>query len=351
MERREKGSSAMGSVKDLTVLKKPEGSEAGLGRFVYSDRYSVFDWGEMPDLIAGKGKAICMASAYFFERLEEQGVKTHYAGIVEDGVAKRTSELKEPGDTMEVRLVRVIEPVVRGGAYDYSAYEEERVNFLIPLEVMYRNSLPGGSSVFKRLREGSISPADLGLDAMPEPGQVLDRPMLDVSTKLESSDRYIDWEEAGRISGMDAGETEEMQRTVLLLNDMITRETGRLGLFNEDGKVEFGFDGKRDLVLVDALGTLDECRFSYKGLPVSKEIARIHYRGTDWHRDTEEAKKKSKVDWKPLVKSVPDPLPPELAKAISELYQAYANDLAGRRWFDVPPLADVLAAIEGLLGR
>jgi phosphoribosylaminoimidazole-succinocarboxamide synthase len=35
----------MGSVKDLTVLKKPEGNEAGLGRFVYSDRYSVFDWG------------------------------------------------------------------------------------------------------------------------------------------------------------------------------------------------------------------------------------------------------------------------------------------------------------------
>lgn len=341
----------MGSVKDLTILTNPEGNEAGLGRFVYSDRYSVFDWGEMPDLIAGKGRAICMASAYFFERLEERGIKTHYVGIVEDGVAKRTGDLKEPGDTMEVRLVRVLEPAVRENAYDYSIYEEERGNFLIPLEVMYRNSLPGGSSVFKRLEEGSITPAGIGLDGMPEPGQVLDRPMLDVSTKLEASDRYIDWEEARSISGMDAGEMENMQRTVLLINDMITREAGRLGLFNEDGKVEFGFDGERDLVLVDALGTLDECRFSYKDLPVSKEIARIHYRGSSWHRDTEEAKKQGVVDWKPLVKSVPEPLPPELAKAISELYQAYANDLAGRRWFDVPPLADVLTAIEGLLGK
>jgi phosphoribosylaminoimidazole-succinocarboxamide synthase len=341
----------MGSVKDLTVLVSPEGNEAGLGRFVYSDRYSVFDWGEMPDLIAGKGKAICMASAFFFEGLEERGVKTHYAGIVEDGVAKKTGELREPGDTMEVRLVRVIEPMVRGEAYDYSVFEKERANFLIPLEVMYRNSLPRGSSVFKRLREGSISPADIGLDVMPEPGQVLDRPMLDVSTKLEASDRYIDWEEAREISGMDAGEMEEMQRTVLLINDMITQEAGRLGLFNEDGKVEFGFDGARDLVLVDALGTLDECRFSYKDLPVSKEIARIHYRGTSWHRDTEEAKKQGKVDWKTLVNSAPDPLPPELATAISELYQAYANDLAGRRWFNVPPLADVLSDIEGILGR
>jgi phosphoribosylaminoimidazole-succinocarboxamide synthase len=340
----------MGSVKDLAVVEKPQESKAGLGRFVYSDRYSVFDWGEMPDHIASKGKAICMASAYFFERLEEKGIKTHYVGILEDGVAKRTAELREPGNTMEVRLVRVIEPAVRGDAYDYSVYERERANFLIPLEVMYRNSLPGGSSVFKRLQEGSIKPADLGLNGMPEPGQVLDRPMLDVSTKLETSDRYIDWEEAREISGMDAGEIKEMQRTVLLINDMITQEASRLGLFNEDGKVEFAFDGERHLVLVDALGTLDECRFSYRGLPVSKEIARIHYRGTDWHRDTEEAKKKGVVDWKPLVRSSPEPLPGDLSRAISELYQAYENELAGRQWFDVPPLADVLGAIEGILG-
>jgi len=341
----------MGSVKDLTVLEEPQGNVAGRGRFVYSDRYSVFDWGEMPDHIAAKGKAICMASAYYFERLEEKGIKTHYLGIVEDGVAKRTGELGEPGDTMEVALVRVIEPAVRGDAYDYSVYDSEKANFLIPLEIMYRNSLPGGSSVFKRLREGSIKPADIGLDGMPEPGQVLPRPMLDVSTKLETSDRYIDWEEAREMCGMDAGEMEEMQGIVLSINDMINAETSRLGLFNEDGKVEFAFDGNRELVLVDALGTLDECRFSYQGLPVSKEIARVHYRGTDWHRDTEEAKKKAAVDWKPLVKSSPDPLPPELAQAISQLYQAYANELAGRSWFDVPPLAEVLVTIEGILER
>lgn len=341
----------MGSVKDLTVIEEPRGGRAGLGRFVYSDRYSVFDWGEMPDHIAAKGSAVCMASAYFFERLEELGVKTHYVGVMEDGAARRTGELKEPGDTMEVRLARVIEPAVRDGGYDYSAYAKERANFLIPLEIMYRNSLPEGSSVFKRLQEGSLVPADLGLDGMPEPGQVLDRPLLDVSTKLEASDRYIGWEEARAMCGMDEGESRELRRIVLLVNDVITREASRLGLFNEDGKVEFAFDGERNPVLVDALGTLDECRFSYKGLPVSKEIARIHYRGTEWHRDTEEAKRAEKIDWKPRVKSRPEPLPAELARAISQLYQAYANDLADRRWFDAPPLAEVLAAIEDILAR
>jgi phosphoribosylaminoimidazole-succinocarboxamide synthase len=342
---------AMGSVKDLVVLEEPELNQTGLGRFVFSDRYSVFDWGEMPDHIAQKGKAICMASAYFFERLEEKGVKTHYIGILEDGVAKRTTDLKEPGNTMEVRLVRVLKPAVREDGYDYSIYGVERANLLIPLEIMYRNSLPGGSSVFKRLANGSLKPADLGLEEMPEPGQVLDEPMIDVSTKLEASDRYIDWEEARAMCGMTRDELEEMQRVTRLINDMITQETKRFGLFNEDGKVEFAFDGERNLVLVDALGTLDECRFSYKGMPVSKEIARIHYRGSDWHKDTEEAKKESAVNWKPLVDSSPDPLPGELAKAISEIYQAYANELAGRRWFDAPPLAEVLDAVEGILGR
>jgi len=33
----------MGSVKDLEVLKKPTKARMGVGRFHFSDRYSVFD--------------------------------------------------------------------------------------------------------------------------------------------------------------------------------------------------------------------------------------------------------------------------------------------------------------------
>jgi phosphoribosylaminoimidazole-succinocarboxamide synthase len=33
----------MGSVKDLVVLKEPAAAETGTGRFIFSDRYSVFD--------------------------------------------------------------------------------------------------------------------------------------------------------------------------------------------------------------------------------------------------------------------------------------------------------------------
>ena len=39
--------------------------------FEYSDRYSIFDWGEMPDHIDQKGIALNRMGAAFFEYLEK----------------------------------------------------------------------------------------------------------------------------------------------------------------------------------------------------------------------------------------------------------------------------------------
>ncbi len=339
----------MGSVKDLVVLRGPQNNKVGVGRFIFSDRYSVFDWGEMPDHITEKGKAICITTAYFFEKLEKSGIKTHYLGIVEDGETKRLDELREPQNIMEFKLTRVIKPKIQGNTYDYSVYQEEKGNFLIPLEIIYRNSLPEGSSVFKRLREGSLKLLDIGLKEAPVPGQILDKPIFDVSTKLETTDRYISWEEAREICNLIEEELKEIKRVTLYINELITEEAKRIGLFNEDGKVEFGFDAERNLILVDALGTLDECRFTYQDLPVSKEIARIYYRKTVWYKDVELAKSQDRLNWKALVKSSPPPLPEDLARSISLIYKAYANELTKREWFDAPPLQEVLSTIRDLI--
>lgn len=340
----------MGSVKDLVVLREPSVGEAGVGRFIFSDRYSVFDWGEMPNHIADKGKAICVTTAYFFEKLEKLGVGTHYLGCVEDGETKRLEKLESATNIMEFRLLRVLKPRAVGNSYDYSIYREERKNFLIPLEVIYRNALPEGSSIFKRLEEGSLKPGDIGLDQPPVPGQILESPIFDVSTKLESVDRYITWEEAKKICGLSQEEIEEIRETTLFVNRLISGEVEKLGLFNEDGKVEFGFDEDRRLILVDALGTLDECRFTYKGFSVSKEIARIYYRGTEWCKEVEKAKKRDRINWRKLVGVSPPPLPGELADSISLIYKAYANQVTGRKWFEAPPLTKVLDRVKGLLG-
>jgi phosphoribosylaminoimidazole-succinocarboxamide synthase len=214
----------VGSVKDLEVLEVPSEDRAGRGRFHFSDRCSAFDWGEMPDHIEGKGAALCLMGAYFFERLEEMGMATHYLGVVgRAGKARRLADLDGPVDTMEVKLVRVIRPGTAGDAYDYSVYRGERGNFLILLEVIYRNSLPEGSSVFRRLEEGSLRLEGLRLEALPAPDEQLERPLLDVSTKLEATDRYLGWEEAREISGLSSEELQALREATLRINDLISR--------------------------------------------------------------------------------------------------------------------------------
>lgn len=340
----------MGSVKDLIVLREPEGGRSGTGRFVFSDRYSVFDWGEMPDHIEKKGQALCMVGAHFFERLEEMGIRTHYVGVVEKDRLLRLSELEEPVNSMEIKLLRVIEPEIKGDAYDYSVYQKERSNLLIPLEVIYRNSLPEGSSVFRRLKDRSLKPEDIGLEKMPLPGQKLGEPILDVSTKLEATDRYLTWEEARASAGLTDDEVAEMKRTALCVDELITKEVERLGLVHEDGKVEFGFEGDRNLLLIDVLGTPDECRFTFRGIPVSKEVARIFYRGTRWFKEVEEAKGRDRTGWRQLVTSRPPELPGRLCQLTSLLYQAFCNEITGRSWFETPSLEQILLETKGVLG-
>jgi phosphoribosylaminoimidazole-succinocarboxamide synthase len=338
----------MGSVKDLQVIKKPTKGKMGVGRFIFSDRYSVFDWGEMPDLIDGKGEALCMMGAYCFERLEERGIRTHYRGLVDkSGKIVRFDELDEPSNIMEISLVNVYrpKPCEHDGmlTYDYRIYAPKLKNFLIPLEIIYRNGLPEGSSIFKRLEQGSVTYKDFGLDNYPKPGQKLKKPIFDVSTKLEDKDRYVTWEEAKGIAGLTYGEVVEIQDLLLKVDRLITELTGRAGLVNEDGKIELAFDPSRKLMVVDVVGTLDECRFTYDGLHVSKEIARQYYRKTEWYKKVEEAKKKAEkegtTDWKKLVKTQPPKLDSTLKETISQMYKATTNELTEKKIFDTPRLA------------
>jgi len=349
----------MGSVKDLEVIRKPTRSEMGVGRFHFSDRYSVFDWGEMLDLIGGKGASLCLMGAYCFERLEEEGIRTHYRGLVSGGRLLRFDELEEPTSVMEINLVNVYRPnaVVREGRleYDYSIYTPELSNFLIPLEIIYRNGLPEGSSVFKRLERGEVTLEQLGLDHMPKPGEWLQKPIFDVSTKFEETDRYISWEEAKRIACLSDEEVEEVKEILLRVNSVITRVASRAGLRNEDGKIELAFDPGRRLMVADVVGTLDECRFTYRGLHVSKEVTRIFYRRTEWFRAVEEAKREAREkgvkDWRSLCRLSPPRLDPELRELVSEMYMAAANELTGRRFFEVPPLSEVMRRYGEYLAR
>lgn len=339
----------MGSVKDLEIIQKPTKSKMGVGRFHFSDRYSVFDWGKMPDEIPEKGKALCIVGAYFFEKLQELGIPSHYKGLLEDGEVKRLKELKEPSSTMEIKLVRVIRPLKdRAGNYSYSNFLEEEANFLIPLEIIFRNCLPENSSFVQRIKEGKIMLSDYGLTQIPPATQILKNPILDFSTKLEPTDRYMKEREAFEISGLKNEEFNKLKEITLTVNNIITEEVKELGLVHIDGKVEMAMDSKRNIMLVDVLGTPDECRFFMEDFHLSKEVARVFYRKTEWYKEINLRKQEDRENWKEKVKTPPPNLPPDLLEEISNLYKSFCNELTKRQWFKSPPLKKVLNNLRSL---
>ena len=348
----------MGSVKDFVVEKAPTAGEMGGGKLVFSGRYSVFDWGEMPDSIPHAGASRCMTSAYFFERLNQRGERTHYVGLGDNiDHPYSSAELREPLNTMQVNLVRVVKPVatIQSGKvnYDYSFFDEAQKNgegnFVVPGEFIYRNVLGRGSSVFRRLRDPNdpLTLEEMGLTKEPQEGQRLSPSYRDISTKFEKFDRYLGWAVMQRLMGLSDAEKQEALRLLDVANAEITGGVSRAGLQNDDGKKELGFDTSRKLMVVDALGTLDECRYTYPlngdRIDLSKEIPRqwYRYKQPEWVAQIDAAKKSGVEDWKSLVAIQPEPMPVALVEMLSHVYASVANAVLQRQLFDAPPLGEV----------
>lgn len=339
----------MGSVKDVVISRNPSNNVMGLGKFDFSDRYSVFDWGEMPDHIKGKGSSLCMMSAYFFEQMRVHGINTHYLGL---GNGAMTYDLSVPVNVMDVRLARVLKPTAHetdgNVKYDYGIFAAQRGNFVIPLEVIYRNVLPPKSSVFKRLKKGLLTLQDIGIDHDPQHGERLSPPMIDASTKYERFDRYPGWKELSGLAALTPAEEALVRQWTQRGNTVITEGVQRSNLDNLDGKFEYAFDSDRKLMVVDTMGTLDECRFTYSGVDVSKQIPRDWYQFAqpDWVAQIEIAKDSGVENWKSLVDIQPEPMPRRLVEVLEHVYGSVANAVLDSRLFDAPPLPDVVAEYE-----
>jgi phosphoribosylaminoimidazole-succinocarboxamide synthase len=319
----------MGSVKNLIIEKEATEDSMGIGIFEFTDDYSVFDYGKMPDKIPGKGEALCRQAAYNFKEIEKRfDIKTHFRKLIS-------------GNKMQINLVRVLDP------QKVKIYEET-TNYLIPLEIMVRNTLPDGSSVFKRLQTGELTLDDLGLSEEPKPGHKFEKPFLDVSTKLEPTDRYLSWDEALELSQITEDQMYELKEAVLNINDFITEKASQIGLEHADGKVEFAITPKNELMLVDVCGTLDENRFLWNGIHVSKQVCRDYYKKLPWYAELEEAKKKGleKAAW-----PEPPKLPTELIQIVSEMYKSVCDAWTGEKIFKAPPLEEVMNKYKAFLEK
>lgn len=369
-----------GSVKDLLGPVTLQKQSAII--FEYTDSFSVFDWGRMPDALPQKGAALATLAASLFERisnpeewkefsksqpafqlrkhnpygarfnewgetLQAKGLKTHYMGALAANV--KTSDVNDasvlplkllPGPTQRlvVQQVHVVPPktatVLDKTVQDYSATRSAPAPRLIPIEFVFRFSCPAGSSLLKRAHE---EPRAINLqDQEVSAGNKFEFPLLELFTKLESTDRLISTTEAIAISGLTAQQLETVLFQTVWVAGFLKRLFNDLGLELADGKLEWGISEKGEVVLVDAIGP-DEMRILKDDLQLSKEFLRTFYRKSTWYTETETAKEKARglvgMDWKKLVKEPPPVLPEQYKNVASQLYIVLANELSGKKWF------------------
>lgn len=306
-----------GSVKDLFAVNDNV-------LFEYSDRYSLFDWGEMPDHLDRKGECLALMGALFFEAFSKKGIQHHYLHMA-DEFGKKIG--LSPSPYLLVRPVPVVRPNLKNENYDYSFYKTKPQNGLVPLEVIFRFGIGKGSSLVKRAQKNPELLKQWGMDELKE-NVLFEEPLIDFSTKLEKGDRYVTFQEAKELAGLSDGEFNQLILETKKVAHIIREIANELKVELWDGKVEWAFmpGSERGFMLVDSVG-LDELRLVKDGISLSKEFLREHYRQTSWFEKLEVAKSQS-GDFKVNFQEAPKELPVEIKKKAEDLYLSFTNDLS-----------------------
>ncbi|MBI3555142.1 MAG: hypothetical protein HY074_02615 [Deltaproteobacteria bacterium] len=343
-----------GSVKNLWEI------TADKLEFEYTDAYSVFDWGRMPDTLAHKGDALAAIGAYFFKavanpdswktaQLRKSPWLAGFKGRLRELLEAEISVLEREGlhhhllertgtNKLRVQRVSAIGPVEHQlgpqALYHYSGQGWEKRVRLIPLEVVFRFGVPQGSSLIERLTPAYV--AQLGLESLPLEGKKLDRPVIEFFSKLEGTDRFFTWEQALNYSGLTYANFEKLLARSMVLAVWLAGTFEGKGLELWDGKFEWALDDDQ-LMLVDSIGP-DELRLldPMTGTQISKEFLRLFYRKTEWFEAVKLAKSEaatdSEIDWKARVRKrtgEPPMLSKEFREAATALYPSLALAICG----------------------
>ncbi|MQS17615.1 phosphoribosylaminoimidazolesuccinocarboxamide synthase [Streptomyces kaniharaensis] len=313
------------ATKNLTVLRRPTATSEGVGEFEYTDHYSVFHYGPMPDPIPGKGEAACRMAVFNFELLEAAGVRTHF---------RRQSA----PNRIEVTLARLPETL------DHPP-TPQLGNYLLPLQVLFRNELPPGSSVHRRLASGDLSPADIGLDAVPAVGERLPRPTVEYATTREPVNRFLTPADAQYLSGLDDRLFRTLRETTLAVNSVLSDHAARVGVNHCDGKTEYLVTDDQELLLADSPGTPDESRLMFDGVHCGKQILR------DWYVRSGNEIPVGRLIADGVPRSQwprPASLPPTFVPVMTDLYRALCETWTGERRWSAPSLAAATRAVLDL---
>lgn len=208
-----------GKAKD--IYQRPNGDIV----FVFTDRVTAFD-GIKKAEYNDKGAICCKLSCFWFEKLQAEGIKTHFKEYVPPNM-----------------LV----------AEDVS---------ILPVEVIARNFLYG--SLWKRYKKGE---ADINSDFIASQGEKregmpLAKSYVEFTTKFERVDRPITEDELVEKGWMTEREIEHLRSETRRVGDIMSSYLSQKGIILADFKLEYGRRKEGgDIILADEVGTPDVCRF------------------------------------------------------------------------------------------
>ncbi|WP_414056017.1 phosphoribosylaminoimidazolesuccinocarboxamide synthase [Macrococcus equi] len=176
-------------------------------RIEYKDEVTAGN-GAKKDKMEGKGRLNNLITSYFFERLAQEGVPSHF--------------IEKLSDTEQ--LVKKVT--------------------IIPLEVVVRNVAAG--SIVKRL----------GFDN----GQVFNAPLVEFYYKKdELNDPFISDDHVKLLGLANDEDIAELKRQALIVNDTLIKIMNEMNLQLVDFKIEFGKDHTGKILLADEISP-DTCR-------------------------------------------------------------------------------------------
>lgn len=362
--------------------------------FEYTDAFSVFDWGRMPDPLPQKGEALAILAAEIFEKLgmpetwkdflktsdaqalreenrlgiflnqvgeelQSEGLKTHYLGVLQTGEIQSipsqielntdspfqwqvhsVNQMKDPFRYLAVEPVSVIKPTVSRilgqSVVDYQITRNSPLPRMIPLEFVFRWSVPEGSSLMSRVQRDSSYLATLGYPHLKALSGVKWKfPLIETFTKLESTDRPLLFSEALAISGLTSQQFEQILCKTVWVASWLKFHFSVLGMELADGKLEWAITHDGVCFLMDAIGP-DELRILKDGVQLSKEFLRAYYRDTSWYQSIENekafARTQGESDWRKKALK-PPALPDRYLELGTQIYISLTNALSEKNWF------------------
>ena len=314
-----------GSVKNLR-------GKSGVNPYIieFSDRYALYDWGDMPEDLQGKAEAMAFLAWFFFDhlgnpanwqdtgmfkgmensarlkRLAQEGLPHHMIGLAGGDLRPLSldREILSPSKLLLVKALHYPDDPVR---------DDEPADRVLPFAVQF---------TFDGTPSDKLAVAYIATD---------DGSVLSPTTAIAK----------GKLSAVELDELETLAKLVAL---RLRATCGGIGADLVQGTLHFAVTGSagaapRDFMLVDALGP-DDLSMYVRNVAMSQDVLQHAYRGSNWLAAVEKAKamatERGERDWKRIcieeLKAHPPLLSPMVKEKAVMVYKSLARELSQRHY-------------------